>query len=398
MGHARSTEVGGAAGVGPIPTGGGFGTSRIPPEPPRPRPSFRPSFATGVARGKGSGKSGDGGHRPTSYYDMPDRENPHRPLSGREARDFFRTWTPSEWREFRRMYPRPPGQGKIIQIDEEMRSVEIAGIDRTGDVGLGWNRSTNFGSFPDGVLTEMYNILGQKETPAMWIGPYSPTQFRAGDRRHHALCEKHDLKVTCVTPYTSPSYAPVGKAKDINPIGHLYSHSDVENRDTVSWCYEGTVYPFGMPANSTPGEAGEAERACPSAPTDEDSEVYIVLWQYPAAFASDTAPMDLTDREELSRALEDSPDTTAMRGYRAVRAGGPGPGLKGEVQLAEPDGDFTKAGFEDEISPNYNVRGFPDPHSLRKLSGSQRKRVLQGLHELVAADEVLKSLCYITQH
>ena len=183
--------------------------------------------------GKGSGKSGAGGDRPTSYYDMPDRENPHRPLSGREARDYFRTWTPSEWREFRRMYPRPPGQGRIVQIDEEMRSIEIAGIDRTGDVGLGWNRSINFGAFPDGVLTEMYNILGQKETPAMWIGPYSPTQFRAGDRRHHALCEKHDLKVTCITPHTSPSYAPVGKAKDINPIGHLYSHSDVENRDSL---------------------------------------------------------------------------------------------------------------------------------------------------------------------
>ena len=275
-----------------------------------------------------------------------------------------------------------------------MRGIEIAGIDRTGDVGLGWNRSINFGTFPDGILTELYNILGQKETPAMSIGPYSPTQFRAGDRRHHQLCEKHDLKVTCITPHTSPSYAPVGKPKDINPIGHLYSHSDVENRDTVSWCYEGTVYPYGMTASSTPGEAGEAERSCPSAPTDEDAEVYIVLWQYPLAFASDTAPMDLTDREELSRALEDSPDSTAPRGYMAVRAGGPGPGLRGGVQIVDPEGDFTKAGFEDEISPNYNVRGFPDLRNLRKLSGSQRKRVLQGLHELVAADEVLKSLCY----
>ena len=390
-GPPRSAD---AAGVGPVPTGGGFGAARIPPEPPRPRPTFRPSFTTGVGGGKGSGKSGDGGHRPTSYYDLPDRENPHRPLSGREARDYFRTWTPSEWKEFRRLYPRPPGQGRIIHIDEEMRSIEIAGIDRTGDVGLGWNRSINFGVFPDGILTELYNILGQKETPAMWIGPYSPTQFRAGDRRHHQLCEKHDLKVTCITPHTSPSYAPVGKPKDINPIGHLYSHNDVENRDTVSWCYEGTVYPYGMTASSTPGEAGEAERSCPSAPTDEDAEVYIVLWQYPLAFASDTAPMDLTDREELSRALEDSPDSTAPRGYMAVRAGGPGPGLRGGVQIVDPEGDFTKAGFEDEISPNYNVRGFPDPRNLRKLSGSQRKRVLQGLHELVAADEVLKSLCY----
>ncbi|OLP90155.1 hypothetical protein AK812_SmicGene28317 [Symbiodinium microadriaticum] len=283
----------------------------------------RPNIPAGGGTGKGGGKSGDGGHRPASYYDMPDRDNPHRPLSGREARDYFRTWTPSEWKEFRRLYPRPPGQGRIIQIDEEMRSIEIAGIDRTGDVGLGWNRSINFGAFPDGVLTEMYNILGQKETPAMWIGPYSPTQFRAGDRRHHQLCEKHDLKVTCITPHTSPSYAPVGKPKDINPIGHLYSHNDVENRDTVSWCYEGTVYPYGMTASSTPGEAGEAERSCPSAPTDEDAEVYIVLWQYPLAFASDTAPMDLTDREELSRALEDSPDSTAVSGAIAARAAGP---------------------------------------------------------------------------
>ena len=32
----------GAAGVGHVPTGGGFSTARIPPEPPRPRPSFRP--------------------------------------------------------------------------------------------------------------------------------------------------------------------------------------------------------------------------------------------------------------------------------------------------------------------------------------------------------------------
>ena len=390
-GPPRSAD---AAGVGSVPTGGGFGTARIPPEPPRPRPTLRPGFTTSVGGGKGSGKSGDGGHRPTSYYDLPDRENPHRPLSGREARDYFRTWTPSEWKEFRRLYPRPPGQGRIIHIDEEMRSIEIAGIDRTGDVGLGWNRSINFGVFPDGILTELYNILGQKETPAMWIGPYSPTQFRAGDRRHHQLCEKHDLKVTCITPHTSPSYAPVGKPKDINPIGHLYSHNDVENRDTVSWCYEGTVYPYGMTASSTPGEAGEAERSCPSAPTDEDAEVYIVLWQYPLAFASDTAPMDLTDREELSRALEDNPDSIAPRGYMAVRAGGPGPGLRGGVQIVDPEGDFTKAGFEDEISPNYNVRGFPDPRNLRKLSGSQRKRVLQGLHELVAADEVLKSLCY----
>ena len=48
-----------------------------------------------------------------------------------------------------------------------------------------------------------------------------------------------------------------------------------------------------------------------------------------------------------------------------------------------------------EISTNYNVStGLPDPRNLRKLSNSQRKRVLHGLHELVASDNDLRSLCY----
>ena len=119
----------------------------------------------------------------------------------------------------------------------------------------------------------------------------------------------------------------------------------------------------------------------------------MVLWQYPLAFASDTVPMDLTDREELSRALVDTPAGE----YMAVRAVGAGAGLGDEIRLAVPgdeEGDFTKVEFQEsmpEISTHYNVRT-----GLRKLSNSQRsqrKRVLQGLHELVAADEVLKSLC-----
>ena len=45
-------------------------------------------------------------------------------------------------------------------------------------------------------------------------------------------------------------------------VGGTYN---LGNSLTVSWAYEGTVYPYGMPANSTPGEAGDAERSCPSA-------------------------------------------------------------------------------------------------------------------------------------
>ena len=41
----------------------------------------------------------------------------------------------------------------------------------------------------------------------------------------------------------------------------------------------------------------------------------MILWQYPLAFASGTAPMDLTDREELSRALKDAPDASDARAY-----------------------------------------------------------------------------------
>ena len=57
--------------------------------------------------------------------------------------------------------------------------------------------------------------------------------------------------------------------------------------------------------------------------------------------------MDLTDREELSRALVDTPDAGA---YMAVRAVGAGAGLGDEIRLAVPgdeEGDFTKVEFQD---------------------------------------------------
>ena len=126
----------------------------------------------------------------------------------------------------------------------------------------------------------------------------------------------------------------------------------------------------------------------------------MTLWQFALAFASDTVPMDLTDSEELIRALEDGP---AASGYMAVRASGAVFGNEVKFDTSGSDEelveDFTKAEFQvprPSLSPNYNVgvSSLLDSRNLRKLSNSQRKRVLQGLHELVASDNVLRSLFY----
>ena len=158
---------------------------------------------------------------------------------------------------------------------------------------------------------------------------YSPAQFRAGDRRHHELCERHNIKVSCVTPHTKEGYLPVGKSKDINPFGHLYSHNDPENVDTVSWTYV-RVHATRMACVRTSPQArpGEADRASPSAPSDEAAEVYMILWQYPLAFA------------------EDAPDASDARACMAVRAVGTGPVFGSEVLIdvsGNEHDDFTKA-------------------------------------------------------
>ena len=124
---------------------------------------------------------------------------------------------------------------------------------------------------------------------------------------------------------------PVGKAKDTNPFGHLYSHHDPDNVDTVSWTYEGTCYPYGMRPDSTPGQAGEAELA-------SREPVSTVLYDPLAIPASLRLGhrSDLTDREELSRALEDAPDASA---YMAVRAVGTGPVFGSEVRIDVSEGE-----------------------------------------------------------
>ena len=232
------------------------------------------------------------------------------------------------------------------------------------------------GTGVDSALTEMYNVICRKEAPAMWIGPYSPTQFRTGDRRHHDLCERHNIKVTCITPCARPGYAAVGKAKEKKLIGHLYMHNDVDNMDAVPWTYEGPCHPHGMAQNSMPSEAAESERECPSAPTDEGAEVYMTLWQFALAFASDTVRR------------------SCLSGYMAVRASGAVFGNEVKFDTSGSDEelveDFTKAEFQvprPSLSPNYNVgvSSLPDSRNLRKLSNS---------HDLVASDNVLRSLCY----
>ena len=127
-----SGQRGGAAGF--INTGGGFG-DRTPPEPPKARPSVRPSS-------NGGGKGSDD--------DYPDRAYPHRPLTGPRGAGLLCGLDNLDSSGVERVPPFVPAttaSGRVIPIDAEMRSVEIAGIDRTGDTGVGWNRSIDFGRF-----------------------------------------------------------------------------------------------------------------------------------------------------------------------------------------------------------------------------------------------------------
>ena len=78
----------------------------------------------------------------------------------------------------------------------------------------------------------------------------------------------------------------------------------------------------------------------------------MILPEDPLAFVSDTAPMDLTDREELSRALDDAPDASDALACMAVRAVGSGPVFRIADSGNEHD-DFTKAEFQ-EPRPDFD--------------------------------------------
>ena len=119
---------------------------------------------------------------------------------------------------------------------------------------------------------------------------------------------RHDVKVTCITEATLPTYQHCGKPKRVNPIGHLYTCHDSPADN--NWSYQGTVCPRGTLPSSVPREAdGPADQQCPGTPPSEEG-AHIILWLFPLAFAADTEPKGLECFEELSnRPFPGFPDT-----------------------------------------------------------------------------------------
>ena len=189
-------------------------------------------------------------------------------------------WTDHDWARFRMENPRPPGPGRIIEIDSRVLAIDITGVPFDDSQGVGWNRRIDFVNFPDGILTQFWEILKDKPAPALWVGPYSPASFTAKD--HRELCERRDVKVTCVTDNTLPTYAHTGKPKAVNAIGHLFTcHEDPSG---AAWRYEGTCCPRGTLPNSVPPEHGEnADQQCPGTPPSAEG-AHLILWLFALAF------------------------------------------------------------------------------------------------------------------
>ena len=106
----------------------------------------QPSSRTRPGRPEGH-KAGRGSRsRPARCDDFPNRNNPHPPMTIGESGHCFGTWTDRERKEFRAHHPKPPGRGKIVDIDPELREIDVTGMGLTTDVGLGW-------------FSRLYNVL-----------------------------------------------------------------------------------------------------------------------------------------------------------------------------------------------------------------------------------------------
>ena len=101
----------------------------------------------------------------------------------------------------------------------------------------------------------------------------------------------------------------------------------------------------------------------------------------PKAFASDTVPKTLADREELSAhmALMHRLAEGDFEGFKQVR-----------FDVEESDDEFELIPAND--SPRTIARD--TAHSSPKLSNRQRKKVRRGIQEMVAGDRVLQAIAF----
>ncbi|CAE7256176.1 AGM1 [Symbiodinium natans] len=305
----------------------------------------------------------------------------NRPLDRRELKNYFHDPAADNsnaaWAQWRKSQgPAPPGEGKRIKLDPAILALDLTEIPTSDDASLSWNRRVLVDLLPDQVMHEFCGLLYGRPSPALWIGPYMPKSFSTQDQEHTDKSERHNFKVTAVTPHTREGYKPCGSVKGPTPIGWLFLNDNPKNKGGV-WIPQGTVCP---PGHSTEDVCGEfkAEQVCPTEPPPSGG-AYLVLWLYPKAFAPDTVPKTLADRDELSAYMASLQGVNDLGEFKQVR-----------FDVEDSDDEFELIPAHD--GPRAITRD--TAHSLPKLSNRQRKRVLSGIQEMVAGDRVLQAIAF----
>ena len=222
-------------------------------------------------------------------------------------------------------------------------------------------------------MHEFSSLLYGRPSPALWAAPDAPASFSATDQEHFAKCERHDLKVTMVTPHTREDYKPCGNVKNPSPIGWMFLNENPTDKGGT-WLPQGTVCP---PGHSTEDVCGEfkAEQVCPTSPPPSGG-AYLILWLYPKAFASDTVPKTLADREELS---------TYMALLRRVEGD-----FEGSMQVR-----FDVEESDDEFEPVTAPEQLPEiPHMHHPSSAIGKGRMCLVGFRMVAGDRVLQAIAF----
>ncbi|CAE7246083.1 RE2 [Symbiodinium natans] len=201
-------------------------------------------------------------------------------------------------------------------LDPAILALDLTEIPTSDDASLSWNRRVLVDLLPDQVMHEFCGLLYGRPSPALWIGPYMPKSFSTQDLEHTDKSERHNFKVTAVTPHTREGYKPCGNVKGPTPIGWLFLNDNPKNKGGV-WIPQGTVCP---PGHSTEDVCGEfkAEQVCPTEPPPSGG-AYLVLWLYPKAFAPDTVPKTLADRDELSAYMASLQGVNDFGEFKQVR-------------------------------------------------------------------------------
>ena len=45
----------------------------------------------------------------------------------------------------------------------------VTRLDTSAETGYGWNRRINYGNFPAGLLSQVFDVLGSRQAPSLWL-------------------------------------------------------------------------------------------------------------------------------------------------------------------------------------------------------------------------------------